>query len=63
VESRGVGSVGRSSVGNTMIRLRGKNHQTQRNLMVRVVKKRWAFQETLTVVVATIHTVTSGGKG
>ena len=62
MESRGVGSVARSSVDNTMIRLRDKNYQTQRSLMTSVVKKRRAFQETLTVAVATIHIANGGGE-
>jgi hypothetical protein len=62
VESRGVGNVAKNSVDNTMIRLRDNNYQTQRVLMTNVVKKKWGFQETLTVAVATIHTVSDGGN-
>jgi hypothetical protein len=62
VESRGVGNVAKNSVDNIMTRLRDNNYQMQRSLMTSVVKKKWAFQETLTVVVATIHTVSDGGE-
>jgi hypothetical protein len=62
VESRGVGNVAKNSVDNTMIRLRDRSHQTQGSLMASVVKKRRAFQETLTVAVVTIHTVKGGGS-
>jgi hypothetical protein len=62
VESRGVGNVAKNSVDNTMIRLRVNNYQMQRALMTSVVKKKWVFQETLTVAVVTIHTVRRGGN-
>lgn len=62
VESRGAGNVAKNSVDNIMTRLRDNNYQMQRSLMTSVVKKRRAFQETLTVLVVTIHIVNCAGK-